>query len=343
MRKLFIGLCVVSVALLCGCNGNKAKSASTKEELAAIKKYEEDQKDIEKLNHDYPLVPEDDKIFEYEDQNSALYTELKARYKKDLTQLKQEVESTGAKMVMVILRQPESTKEHAVLNSKYGIPFIEDCCRELNLECNDFSPILNVQDAAKITLAPKDGHWNQKGSELVASLFAPILKKYSDVKSKVTYPNDKRPETFGDLAPHEDRILDGGKDLPYHLVTNGQGLRMNHEVKFPKNKQFVLFMGGSQIYSPFLDNEFIATSILQNQFPDREIMNSGIIAATLDDYLTLWREKAKYCEPDLVIVQTNGGDITDYFFTGRNHVARTHKPYPPSPVEEAFYKKYIAR
>jgi len=29
--------------------------------------------------------------------------------------------------------------------------------------------------------------------------------------------------------------------------------------------------------------------------------------------------KAKYSEPDIVFVQTNGGDITDYFFTHRKH------------------------
>ena len=327
--------------MLQGCSGNK--TAVSKEDLAAIKKYDEDQKAIEKLNHDYPTVPEDDKIFEFQGQNSPLYMELKSRYKNDFVQLKQEIESTGAKMVMIILRQPESTREHAVLNSKYGIPFIKECCSQLGVEYVDLSPVLNIQDATKITLVPKDGHWNQKGSELVASLIAPIIKKYGAAKSNVTYKDNERTETFGDLPPHEDRILDGGKDLPYHLVANAQGLRMDHDIKFPKNKQFVLFMGGSQIYSPFLDNEFIATSLLQKQFPDKEIMNSGIIAATIEDYLTLWREKAKYSEPDLVIIQTNGGDITDYFFSGRNHVARTHKPYPPSPVEEKFYNTYLKR
>ncbi len=343
MKKIFILLWLGAAVLLQSCSGGKPKSAVSKQDLAAIKKYDEDQAAIEKLIHDYPLVPEDDKIFEYQDQNSPLYTELKARYKNDLVQLKQEIEASGAKMVMIILRQPESVKEHAVLNSKYGIPYIEECCTQLGLECMDLSPILNVQDAAKITLAPKDGHWNQKGSELIAGLIAPVLKKYSDAKCKVTYKDSERPETFGDLAPHEDRILDGGKDLPYHLVTNAQGLRMDHDIKFPKTKQHVLFMGGSQIYSPFLDNEFIATTVLQKQFPDREIMNSGIIAATLEDYLTLWKERAKFCEPDLVIVQTNGGDITDYFFTARNHVARTHRPYQPSPVEENFYNTYLKR
>ena len=332
-----------TLALFAACNGNGNKSLPTKADMAAVDKFEQDQKQIEKLLHDYPLVPEDDKIFEFQDENSPVYSELKARYKNDLTQLYKEVTASGAKMVMIILRQPESTKEKAVLNSKYGIPFIKQCCAELNLECIDFSPIINVQDAAKITLAPKDGHWNKVGSELLVSLMAPILKNHADAKSTVTYKDAERPETFGDLAPHDDRILDGGKDLPYHLVANAQGLRMDHDVKFPKTKQFVLFMGGSQIYSPFLDNDFIATSLLQKQFPDREIMNSGIIAATIEDYLSLWREKAKYSEPDLVIVQTNGGDITDYFFTARNHVARSHKPYPPSPAEEQYYNKYLAK
>ena len=127
--------------------------------------------------------------------------------------------------------------------------------------------------------------------------------------------------------------------MPYRVVANAQGLRMNEDVKFPKSKQHILFLGGSQIYSPFLDNDFIATSLLQKKFPNTVIMNAGMISGCTDDFLSLWNEKAKYSEPDVVIVQTNGTDITDLFFTNRNHLARSHKPYHPTEVEEKYFRE----
>ena len=131
--------------------------------------------------------------------------------------------------------------------------------------------------------------------------------------------------------------------MPYHVQANSQGLRMNHDVKFPKKKKHILLMGDSAIFCPFLNNEFTVSAVLQQMFPDAEIMNSGIICYTIEDYVSLWNEKAKFAEPDLVIVQTNGGDITDLFFTHRNHFSRSGKPFLPSPNEEKFYKETYQR
>ena len=346
MRKYFYRASLAILPLIISCNGNKGenKPSLSKTDAAAEKQFDDNQKQIDKLNHDYPKVPEDDKMLEHNGATSPVYAEMKGRYKDYMAKLKQEIEGTGAKFVVVILRQPEGYGgDPKPLNSVYGTPYIIETCKQLGVECVDLSPKVNQQDPKKITQVPRDGHWNKKGGIYVASLLAPIIEKYSSNKAKTTYKDSERPETFGDLPPHDDRILDGGKDMPYHLQANAQGLRMAQDVVFPKTKQHVLFMGGSQIYSPFLDNDFIATSVLQKQFPDKVIMNSGIIAATLDDYLTLWEEKAKYSEPDLVILQTNAGDITDLFFTNRNHLARAHKPYFPSPVEEKYYNNFLAK
>jgi hypothetical protein len=78
---------------------------------------------------------------------------------------------------------------------------------------------------------------------------------------------------------------------------------------------------------------------LQKRFPETVVMNAAAISSSLDDYISLFEEKAKYAEPDVVIVQTNGGDITDLFFTNRNHLGRSHKPHNPSPVEKSIIRK----
>jgi len=197
--------------------------------------------------------------------------------------------------------------------------------------------VIADQDPYVVSQTPRDGHWSKKGAAFLASQLAPIIRKHSNAKSTVTYKEDERSETFGDLPPNDDEVLDGGKDMPYHVQANAQGCRMTHDIKFPKTKQHVLFLGGSQLYSPYLDNEFIAVTVLEKQFPNAEMINACAIASTIDDYISLFEEKATYSEPDLVIVQTNGGDITDFFFTNRNHLSRIQKPRMPSAIEEKYY------
>ena len=133
--------------------------------------------------------------------------------------------------------------------------------------------------------------------------------KYDAQKSSKLFKNEKKPETFGDLPPNQDEMVDGFKDEPYHLKVNGQGLRMNHNLTFPKKKQTILILGDGNIFCPYLNNELIPTDILQKRHPDKEIINAGVNHYTMDDYESLYREKARFTEADLVLVCTNGGDI----------------------------------
>ncbi len=334
--KNFIYILPLAACLSTGCgNGDAAVSAeqqkATNIHLAESKKNAEA---LEQLNRMYKEVP-DERILENGSGNNPVYNELKKRYKEQMAKLKQEVEATGAKFVVTIIT-PEVGSSITNL-TRYGHPFIKSACNELGIETYDLSSAIAAQNPYVITQIPRDGHWSKKGAEFLAGHLEPIIKKYEGHRCTVTYKDSERPETFGDLAPSTEEILDGGKDMPYKVVANAQGLRMDHDLKFPKAKQHVLFLGGSQIYSPFLDNEFIATTLLAKRFPNIEFLNAGMISGCTDDFLSLWEEKAKYSEPDVVIVQTNGTDITDLFFTNRNHLARTQKPYYPSPVEEKYF------
>ena len=329
--KLIAAAGILSISLFNSCGQDSAHKSTANAADVAV---ENNKRKVDELNKQYPRIP-DDKILENNGSTSALYAELKGRYTDNLTKLKQDVAAVGAQLVVIIIT-PEAGKQPTLPNV-YGIPYIKSTCSQLGVECIDMSPALATQDLKVITQTPKDGHWSKKGAIFLASQLSPIIKKHSDAKSTVTYKDSERPETFGDLPPNDDEVLDGGKNLPYHLTANAQGCRMSHNLKFPKTKQNILFLGGSQIYSPFLDNEFIATTLLEKEFPNAEMINTGMIASSLDDYVSLFEEKAKYCEPDLVIVQTNGGDITDFFFSNRNHLSRIQKPRTPSPEEVKFY------
>ncbi len=343
-KSIIAGLLAASVSIT-GCGGSSSgeghiseeQSRKTREMLAESKR---NAQQVEKLNELYKETP-DQILFENNGQNSAVYKELQQRYKDQLAELKKSVEATGAKFIVAII-----TPEVGVAISdftRYGHPFIRQACNELGVEYYDLGPALATQKPTVITQMPRDGHWSKVGAVFLADQLEPIITKYKDHRSTAVYKDSERPETFGDLAPSTEEVLDGGKDMPYKVVANAQGLRMDHDVVFPKKKQHVLFLGGSQFYSPFLDNEFIATSVLAQRHPDIEMMNAGMIAGCTDDFLSLWEEKSKYSEPDVVIMQTNGTDITDLFFTNRNHLARSKKPYEPSPVEEAYFMNRFRR
>lgn len=339
MKKVFLGLLTATTILGMGCKsgGGEEAQKSKQLELAEAKATENNAK-LEKLNHDYGQMP-DARMLDNNGEKSAVYAELKVRYKAELTKLKQDVEATGAKFVMIILT-PEVGS--GVTNiSRFGHPFIKATCAELGIECIDLSPEVGAQDPKVITQAPRDGHWSKKGAEFVANLIAPVIKKNSDATCKATYKDAERPETFGDLPPNDDEIMDGGKDLPYHVKANAQGVRMDYNLTFPKKKKRILLMGDSGIFCPFLDNEFTIPGVLQKTFPDYEIMNTGMICYTVDDYVSLFNEKAKFAEPDLVILQANGGDITDLFFTNRNHLGRSHRVYVPTETELKYYNEKL--
>lgn len=334
--KLKTALLSVSGALLLAGCGGKPEVEKSKMSDAEYTAYKKNVDELETLNNQYRDIP-DEKILDNDGQNSPLYLELKARYKDYLSQMKQAVEATGAKFVVVIIK-PIEKADNAVLNFKVGRPFIVNSCKEMGIDCYDFSSQIDAQDPKVITLLPRDGHWSKKGAEFYADLLEPVMKKYTGVKSTATFKPTERTETFGDLPPNDDEILDGGKDMPYRIKANVQGVRMDHDLKFPKTKQRIVFMGSSHIYSPFLDNEFIATSILQKKMPEVEIMNVGSLSASIDDHVTLFKEKTKYAEPDVVVMQTNGGDIIHLYFTNRNHLSRDHKPHNPTTLEEKYYK-----
>jgi len=335
VSRMLSGLTLASALVLNGCTSEAPPKQPSAEEAKKDKEADANRKKIDALNKEYFKVP-DEAILDA-GASSPLYTELKQRYRGDVVKLKEMVEATGAKLIFIMLT-PEVGKG-APQTSLYGLPYIRSVCNDLGIEYIDFTPLIAKKDTREITQVPLDGHWSKKGAIFIADNLAPLIKKYYSVTSKVTYKDSERPETFGDLAPSSDEIRDGGKDLPYHVKANAQGVRMEKDVVFPKKKKHILFMGDSGIFCPFLNNEFTITEVLQQQFPDAVMMNTGIICYTMEDYVTLWTEKAKYSEPDIVFVQTNGGDITDYFFTHRNTLSRSHKPFNPTPAELAFYKK----
>lgn len=316
-----IPLLLYSVFILAACGGDHSSTGTP----SGRKK---------ELMSQYPEVP-DPQFYLKDPRAQTVYKILESRYSLHLRSLKAMSDSLGAKLVMVVLT-PEAG-EAVTVNTQQGIPFLLTEAQKNNIDAFDLTPVLQKYKPTEITQMPKDGHWNAAGADIIAQELSKIVSVYSDHRSPVALPEAERPGIMGDLKPKANEILDGGKDLPYNLITNGQGFRMNSDLSFPKKKQRVLLFGDSQLYSPFLDNDKISTHLLQQKHPDKEIINAAVTGYTVDDHVTLLKEKAKYAEPDLIILVTNPNDITDMYFGQRNRLGRDPKGYEPAREEIDLY------
>ena len=287
----------------------------------------------------YPKIPKDEII--QQASSSRLYSELREYYKKSLLELKVSTDRDCAKLIVVVLTI--ETGKYATPASTFGIPFIFVTTDNMGVDYYDLAKKIAENDVTELTQTTEDGVWSKKGAIFIADQLDSIISKYNDQHSSKKFPDTKKPATFGDLQPNQDEMMYDYGDAPYHLKVNSQGLRMDHDLKFPKKKQTILILGDAEVFSPLLDNEYIATSILQRRHPDKEIINAGVNNYTMDDYTSLYEEKARFTEPDIVIVCTNGGDILEQFFTQRNKYSRSNKIYEPSEAELLFYNELYGK
>ena len=283
----------------------------------------------------YPKIPHDEILQQI--AGNRLYGELEQRYRRSLAALKTAVDGDCAKLVIIIIT-PEVGK-YTTLSNTYGIPYIIHSCDALGIDCINLPADIAEKQNQDPSVAPDDGTWSKEGAAYLSTLLESAVARYNDYKSSKVFGAGKKPVTFGDLPPKNDEVIESDKNTQYHLTVNDQGLRMDHSLTFPKTKQTILLLGGTQLYSPFLDNDAIATTLLQKKMPGKEIVNAGNLNYTMDDYVSLYEEKARYTEPDLIFVCTNGDDILNFFFFQRNHYSRLTKIYDPSETELKFYNQ----
>jgi hypothetical protein len=321
LNKQLILLSAMGILSLNACTSGDAASnvsAPSDEKVSLVEKY--------------PEVPKEELIIGEDALTKEVLAALQAKYKSDLMALQAEVTGTGATFAVAFL-SPE-VGNSLTQSNRVGKSTISELCLTNNIPFYDLTETLSTMSATEITQMPKDGHWSKKGAEIVANELKKIVEAHGTAKANATAVNG----VYGDNTPGEDKIADGGKDMPYRLKINAQGLRMNKDVEATKTKQRILFMGDSEIFFPFLDNDFTGTELLQKMYPTKEILNAGMWGYTMDDYLSLYTEKAKKSASDVVVVVTNGNDILDYYFTNRNKLSRNPKPVMPSASEQKYYE-----
>jgi hypothetical protein len=312
------------LATMNACSEVKASSNEAGEKTEAVSS------EKETMLNQYSEVPREEMM-----GDAALWAELKGKYQQNLTTLNDKIKATGAKLVVMYVT-PEFG-ESMTPTQRDGKPFIENACTEMGIDFVDLTTSMIGKKPEEVTHMPIDGHWSKAGAQLLATDLEKVITANTAHKATATYA--ERPTLFGDQKAKQDEVLDGGKSLPYRLQTNGQGLRMDYDLAFPKTKQRILFIGDSGFFFPFMDNKDIVSNLLQAKFADKEFANACNWGYAMDDYISLFDERAKYIEPDVVLLQTSGTDIMDMYFSHRNRFSRSKQASMPSATEKAFYEK----
>ncbi len=286
---------------------------------------------------DYELIPRDELLHDTAVARD-MWKVLKTRYAEHFKDLIGRMKEAGVKPLYCWMTTEVGVSETPLQAASK--PFIRALCRQYEIPFVDFSDLFIGREPTEITHMPKDGHLNEQGALLVAERMAKIIQRYQNHRATAHYPDSDRPRLMGELDPDQDRVATGGVGIPYRLITNSAGLRMKREVRFDSTGQRILLMGDSGFYFPFIDNAETPRALLQKQFPQKEVLNVSNWGYTLTDYKWQWNERAKYLEPDLVLLQSSGDDIADLYFTHQRRFsrARGQKSFRPAPVEKAFYE-----
>lgn len=336
LRNICLLTPVITGMLACAaCGGRKQNTGEQINELAQ-------EIGRKSMVEDYPKVPQEEIVQDM--PASQVYFELQQRYNNNLMELKAATDLDRVHLLVLVMT-PEVGK-YATPANTYGIPYILQICTNLKVDMENISPdVSEWSSTSEPEDAPRYGNWSRTGARFATGKIAEALAGYEGYRGHVNIGTAPRPTSFGDATKENDGMDDandmphGGDKTTYRLHINSQGLRMDHDLAFPKTRQRVVFVGDSRVFNPFLDDQYTITSLLQAQLPQMEIVNAGNMSFCMDDYSSLYKEKLRFAEPDVLVVCTNGGDILDEYFSHRNRFSRNKKCYRPTEAERAFYAR----
>ena len=264
----------------------------------------------------------------------AYFQEL---YERSFRELVQETGKLGSRLI-VLYPTPDFSKNSRSrdlcraffkgLAGKYQVDFVD-----LTEAFAQFPPEM-------VTLLPQNGHLSRFGNQVVVEELAKYIQ--GDASRRRVAAFNTRPPLLGDLLPRENKIWQFDPLAPYRVVVNSQGLRMDRDLQFPKTKPRLLCLGDSFTFGPYLANYDTYPGLLQQKYPDKEVINAGISGYTITDEVSLLKQRAKYCEPDIIILQVLDNDLSDFFYFKRQVFARDRQDFKPTPQEEEYFARLRA-
>lgn len=289
-------------------------------------------------------LPPAESIYEalYGPTGRELLQRFQERYEGDFLRLARLVEGADARLVVLYVPSARTgevaDRVHASdrtfygrLAASQGAPFV------------DATSWLRSAPRHQSYLLPENTHLSRLGNQLLAENLAEILRQpdLAEHRSRVRF--ERRPRRLGDLPPGQKRLWHDDS-LPFLLTTNHQGLRMARDLVFPKVRPRVLLLGDSFTFGINLPEPHTYPALLQSMLSKAEVVNAGVVGYTISDQMELFEDRARYTEPDIVVLQTLYNDLYGYLSFERSLFARDrrtgswlerirHRPEVPDPLE----------
>ena len=241
----------------------------------------------------------------FSNEGDILLNELMDTYEKYFAQLIKEINNVNAKFSILYIPTKYDSANDMI--RRICRNYFKDLSNKYNLNFIDITTEFSKYSNEQVFLLPADIHPSRFGNILIADKLKNYLDYHNSYRSKHSFI--ERPKLLGNLKPNYNDIWAQVETMPYNVTTNSQGLRMNYDLTFPKEKPRVLILGDSFTFGTYLHNHNTYPSLLQNRIESMEIINAGMNGYTIYMELDLFRERAKYIEPDIVILQVIDNDI----------------------------------
>jgi hypothetical protein len=285
-------------------------------------------------------LPKDVKRALYNPEGEQLLAFFMGQYEKSFAELVEETGKLGSRLIVLYPLSNFSKDPRGSRVSELCHAFFKGVAGKYRVDFVDLTEVFAQFPLETVTLLPQNGHLSRFGNKLVVEELSKYLKKYSGYQMQTHFA--ARPHLLGDISSKDNKIWEYDPLMPYRVVVNSQGLRMDHDLQFPKKKPRILCLGDSFTFGPYLPNHDTYPGLLQQKYPDKEVINAGICGYNILDEVSLLKQRAKYCEPDIVILQVLDNDLLDFFYFRRQVFARDKQDYKPTPQEKEYFARLRA-
>ncbi|WP_459554998.1 alginate O-acetyltransferase AlgX-related protein [Lacunimicrobium album] len=243
-----------------------------------------------------------------EPQSDAMWVELIESYRQEMAKLKQSLNANHSDLVLMYVPAGEYLKpNHRIEKTR---EMFERLIKDEQIPVWDLLPDFSEHATTETTYEPVDGHYRPLGHELVANFVEKQLAGM-DVKQQAV-AHKTRSKILGDLDPFMHERSEHRPDIAvYELKVNGQGLRLDYELEFPKKKPRIAFYGDSMTIGYYVDNDQTWGALLNQKVPQYEFIITGKSGCTLPDFVYSFDHHGKFLEADLIVLTYNDSDLMD--------------------------------
>lgn len=287
---------------------------------------------------------------------AALLAEFEGRYEREFVAFAEGVAAVDSKLLVLYVPSPfdEELAERVEMHDR---AFYRRLAEEQGAQFLDTSEPLGRYPARWTHLLPHNFHLSRLGNQLLARSVAKELKQEPLASHRASWRTQNPPDLLGDLPPHLNRFWQDSHH-PFQVTTNNQGLRMSHDLEWPKERPRVLLLGDSFTFGFNVDDVESYPALLQSRLPRWEVVNAGVPGYSIPQQHALFLERARFVEPDVTVLQVLFNDLYGLFYFEQNLYGRDSRQIhqflegpvgygewgrvEPSALEEEFLAQLMA-